>query len=110
VKAAEFVVRVRCLHCRHKSVLSNEDLEGFGIKPDAPLASFIKRLRCTNCRSGSVLLIILRDSHAKQHGQPRPIFTVYRCEFSPTEVMRRCSGVWPQSIFLLQAHRCDRRL
>jgi hypothetical protein len=55
VKAAEFVVRVRCLHCRHKSVLSNEDLEGFGIKPDAPLASFIKRLRCTNCRSGSVL-------------------------------------------------------
>jgi len=55
VKAAEFVVRVRCLHCRHKSVLSNEDFEGFGIKAGAPIASFVKRLRCMQCGSGSVI-------------------------------------------------------
>lgn len=55
MKAVEFVVQVRCLHCRHKSVLSNEDLEGFGIKAGPPIASFVKRLRCINCRSGSVV-------------------------------------------------------
>ena len=55
MKAAEFVVQVRCLHCRHKSVLSNEDFEGVGIKAGAPIASFVKRLRCMQCGSGSVI-------------------------------------------------------
>jgi cytochrome c-type biogenesis protein CcmH/NrfF len=55
VKMSELVVQVRCLHCRHQSILTAQVLRSFGIKPDAPLASFIKRLRCTNCRSGSVL-------------------------------------------------------
>jgi ribosomal protein S27AE len=55
VKAAEFVVQVRCLHCRHKRVLSNEELGSFGIKAGAPIASFVKRLRCSNCGKGSVM-------------------------------------------------------
>jgi hypothetical protein len=29
----EFVVHVRCLHCRHKSLLSNTDLADVGIPP-----------------------------------------------------------------------------
>jgi hypothetical protein len=55
VKASDFVVQVLCLRCRHKSILSAQELAGFGIKPDAPIASFVKRLRCISCRSGSVL-------------------------------------------------------
>ena len=55
MKAAEFVVQVRCLHCRHKSVLSIEDLQGFGIGAGAPIACFVKRLRCMQCGSGSVI-------------------------------------------------------
>ena len=55
MKAAEFVLQVRCLHCRHETVLSNEDLERFGINAGAPIASFVKRLRCKECGSGSVL-------------------------------------------------------
>jgi DNA-directed RNA polymerase subunit RPC12/RpoP len=55
VKATELVVQVRCLHCRHKSILSGQELATFGIKPDSPVASFVKRLRCTNCGSGSVM-------------------------------------------------------
>jgi hypothetical protein len=55
VKAVELVVHVRCLHCRHKSLLSNKDLADFGIPPEAPIASFVKRLRCRKCGSGSVL-------------------------------------------------------
>jgi DNA-directed RNA polymerase subunit RPC12/RpoP len=51
----EFVVHVRCLHCRHKSLLSNTDLADSGIPPQAPIASFVKRLRCKKCGSGSVL-------------------------------------------------------
>jgi hypothetical protein len=55
VKSAELVVHVRCLRCRHKSLLSNKDLADFGIAPEAPIATFIKRLRCKKCGSGSVL-------------------------------------------------------
>jgi hypothetical protein len=55
VKSAELVVHVRCLRCRHKSLLSNKDLADFGIPPEAPIASFVKRLRCRKCGSGSVL-------------------------------------------------------
>jgi hypothetical protein len=45
VKTAELLVQVRCLHCRHKSVLSNEDLARFGIKPG-----------CSACGKGSVMV------------------------------------------------------
>ena len=31
VKAAELVVQVRCLHCRHTRFLSDQDLIGFGV-------------------------------------------------------------------------------
>jgi DNA-directed RNA polymerase subunit RPC12/RpoP len=54
-KSPELVVHVRCLRCRHKSLLSNKDLADFGIPPEAPIASFVKRLRCRECGSGSVL-------------------------------------------------------
>jgi DNA-directed RNA polymerase subunit RPC12/RpoP len=54
-KTIELVVHVRCLHCRHKSLLSNKELADFGILPEAPIASFVKRLRCKKCGSGSVL-------------------------------------------------------
>jgi hypothetical protein len=54
-KPAELVVHVRCLRCRHKSLLSNKDLAVFGITPEAPIAAYVKRLRCTKCGSGSVL-------------------------------------------------------
>jgi hypothetical protein len=55
VKAIELVVQVRCLHCRHKSILSSEMLASFGVKPKTPIAAFVKRLRCSNCGSGSVM-------------------------------------------------------
>jgi hypothetical protein len=55
VKVVEFVVQVQCLQCRHKSILSAQELADFGIKPEAPIASFVKRLRCRNCGSGSVM-------------------------------------------------------
>jgi hypothetical protein len=55
VKTVELVVHVRCLSCRHKSLLSNEDLADFGIPLEAPIAIFVKRLRCKKCGSGSVL-------------------------------------------------------
>jgi hypothetical protein len=55
VRAVEFVVHVRCLHCRHRNLLSNKELADFGIQPEAPIASFVKRLRCKKCGSGSVL-------------------------------------------------------
>ena len=55
MKAVELVVHVRCLNCRHKSLLSNKDLAEYGIPPEAPIASFVKRLRCKECGSGSVL-------------------------------------------------------
>jgi len=54
-KPPEFVVHVRCLHCRHKSLLSNKELADFGIQPEAPIVSFVKRLRCKKCGSGGVL-------------------------------------------------------
>jgi hypothetical protein len=54
-KPPELVVHVRCLRCRHKSLLSNKDLVDFGIPPEAPIASFVQRLRCRKCGSGSVL-------------------------------------------------------
>ena len=55
VKPPELVVHVRCLRCRHKSLLNNKDLADFGIPPEAPIASFIERLRCRKCGSGSIL-------------------------------------------------------
>jgi type II secretory ATPase GspE/PulE/Tfp pilus assembly ATPase PilB-like protein len=55
MKAAQLVVQVTCLHCQHKSVLSNQALANFGIKPEAPIATFVKRLRCSKCGSGSVI-------------------------------------------------------
>jgi hypothetical protein len=55
VKTVELVVHVRCLRCRHKSLLGNADLAAFGIPLEAPIASFVKRLRCKKCGSGSVL-------------------------------------------------------
>lgn len=54
-KPPEFVVQVRCLHCRHKSILSARDLIEFGIAEKAPIAAFVKRLRCTKSGSGSVM-------------------------------------------------------
>ena len=54
-KAVEFVVQVQCLRCRHKSILSGQELASFGVKPEAPIASFVKRLHCSNCGSGSVM-------------------------------------------------------
>ena len=42
-KAAEIIVQVSCLVCRHKSILSNQALASFDIKPDAPVATFVKR-------------------------------------------------------------------
>jgi ribosomal protein L37E len=54
-KSPELVVHVRCLRCRHKSLLSNKDLADFDLPPEAPIASFVKRLRCRQCGSGSVL-------------------------------------------------------
>jgi ribosomal protein L37E len=54
-KRPELVVHVRCLRCRHKSLLSNKDLADFGIPPEAPIATFVKRLHCKKCGSGSVL-------------------------------------------------------
>ncbi len=55
MRQADLVVMVRCLHCAHKSILSNEALTRFGIKPDAPIAGFVKRLRCSRCGSGSIM-------------------------------------------------------
>lgn len=55
MKAAELVVQVRCLVCRHKSILSNQALASLAIKSDAPIAAFVKRLRCSKCGSGSVV-------------------------------------------------------
>jgi hypothetical protein len=55
VRSADFVVEVRCLHCGHKSSLSQTALAGFGLRPDAPIAAFVKRLRCSKCGSGSVI-------------------------------------------------------
>jgi predicted nucleic-acid-binding Zn-ribbon protein len=55
VKAAELVVQVTCLRCRHKSILNNQALANFGIKPEAPIATFVKRLRCSKCGSGSFI-------------------------------------------------------
>jgi hypothetical protein len=55
VKAADLIVMVRCLHCRHRSTLGPQALVAFGVKPDAPIAAFVKRLRCTKCGSGSVM-------------------------------------------------------
>ena len=51
----DLVVLIRCLHCRHQSVLSAQALAGYGLKPDAPIAAFVKRLRCSRCGSGSVM-------------------------------------------------------
>lgn len=55
MRQADLVVMVRCLHCAHKSILSNEALTRFGIKPDAPIAGFVKRLRCSRCGSGGIM-------------------------------------------------------
>jgi hypothetical protein len=67
-KAAELVVQVMCLRCRHKSVLSNQALAGFGIKPEAPIATFVKLLRCRKCGSGSVITsrIAANETAARQ--------------------------------------------
>jgi hypothetical protein len=54
-KTIELVVHVRCLRCRHKSILSDKDLADFGVQPEAPIATFVKRLRCRKCGSGSIL-------------------------------------------------------
>jgi hypothetical protein len=51
----KLVMQVRCLHCGHKSILSDEALVDFGIRPEAPIAAFVKRLRCSDCGSGSVM-------------------------------------------------------
>lgn len=55
MRPPDLVVLVRCLHCRHKSVLSERALAAFGLRPDAPIAAFVKRLRCSKCGSGSVM-------------------------------------------------------
>ena len=39
MKAAELVVHVRCLHCRHKSILNGQELASFGIAENAPIAA-----------------------------------------------------------------------
>jgi hypothetical protein len=55
VKTGEFVIRVRCLHCGHTSILSDKALVDFGIKPEAPIAAFVKWLRCSACGKRSVM-------------------------------------------------------
>jgi hypothetical protein len=69
MRATELVVLVRCLHCRHKSVLNHHMLAGFGFKPDAPIAAFIKRLRCTKCGSGSVMANRVAPNKRAARGQ-----------------------------------------
>ena len=39
MRATELVVLVRCLHCRHKSVLNHHMLAGFGFRPYQLLSS-----------------------------------------------------------------------
>jgi len=41
------VIAVRCLSCRHRCVIAEDDLVRFGIKPGAPVAQFVKRF-CGN--------------------------------------------------------------
>jgi hypothetical protein len=55
MKRAELVVQVRCLHCRHSSLLGDQDLIEFGVATNAPIGAFVKRLRCTKCGGGSVM-------------------------------------------------------
>jgi len=64
MRPADLVVMVRCLHCTHKSILSNEALNGFGIKPDAPIAGFAKRLRCSRCGSGGIMATRIASNEA----------------------------------------------
>jgi hypothetical protein len=54
-KLPKLVVQVRCMQCRHRRFLSDEDLIEFGIAENAPIVAFVKRLRCTKCGSGSVM-------------------------------------------------------
>jgi hypothetical protein len=47
------LVLVRCLHCRHKSVLNQQMLAGFGLKPDVPIAALVTiNKSTTRSRSG----------------------------------------------------------
>ena len=43
MRTAALIVMVRCLHCRHKSILTPQALAAFGVKPNAPIAAFVKR-------------------------------------------------------------------
>jgi hypothetical protein len=43
-EAVAFAVQVTCLHCRDKSILSNQEPASFGVKPGAPIAACVKRL------------------------------------------------------------------
>ena len=65
MRSADLVVLVRCLHCGHKSILTERELGGCGLRPDAPIAAFVKRLRCSKCGSGSVMANrVARDERA----------------------------------------------
>jgi hypothetical protein len=47
---------VMCLRCKHRGVVSEQNLSSYGVKPNSPIASFVKRLRCTRCGSRSVMV------------------------------------------------------
>jgi cytochrome c-type biogenesis protein CcmH/NrfF len=67
MNTAALVVMVRCLHCRHQSILTHHALAQYGLKPNAPIAAFVKRLRCTKCGSGSVMATrVARDEAASR--------------------------------------------
>jgi hypothetical protein len=53
VRAAELGVQVQCLQCRHKSILSAQELVRFGVQPEAPIANFMKRPGCQNGPRGT---------------------------------------------------------
>jgi hypothetical protein len=53
VKAAELVVQVTRMICRHKSILNNQTLASFDIKPETPIASIVKRMRRTQARKAA---------------------------------------------------------
>ena len=69
--SADLVVLVRCLHCRHESILNNQVLAGFGFEPNTPIAAFVKRLRCTECGSGSVMANRVARNERAARGEGR---------------------------------------
>lgn len=45
---------LECLNCRHKRIITDEDLKRHGLKPGAPLVTVTKRVVCSECGSHAV--------------------------------------------------------